>query len=97
MILEKEMTAPVASVGADAGQPDMYFKHSLILTNVGNGFNGFRKFRRFVTVLQFTAQQIQSLLTREKWASPKPREIKASRGVRGEMKIVAPQVTSFEI
>jgi hypothetical protein len=47
MILEKEMTAPVASVGADAGQPDMYFKHSLILTNVGNGFNGFRKFRRF--------------------------------------------------
>ena len=47
--------------------------------------------------LQFTAQQIQSLLTREKWASPKPREIKASRGVRGEMKIVAPQVTSFEI
>jgi hypothetical protein len=47
--------------------------------------------------LQFTAQQIQSFLTREKWASPKPREIKASRGVRGEMKIVAPQVTSFEI
>lgn len=47
MILEKEMTAPVASVGADAGQPDMYFKHRLILTNVGNGFNGFWKFRRF--------------------------------------------------
>lgn len=47
MILEKEMTAPVASVGADAGQPDMYFKYSLILTNVGNSFNGFWKFRRF--------------------------------------------------
>ena len=47
MTLEKEMTAPIASAPTDAGQPDMYFKHSLILTNVGNGFNSFRKIRRF--------------------------------------------------
>lgn len=39
MIHEKEMTAPIASVGADAGQSLMYEYYKLILTNESAGYN----------------------------------------------------------
>lgn len=45
MIHEKEMTAPIASVGADAGQPLMYECYKLILTNGSTGYNDICIFR----------------------------------------------------